>query len=254
MEQITDILDAAGLASQIILESGGETYRAEETAERMCRGLGAKTVDVLALPTGLMMTLTDQDKVTYSRLVRVHARTIDLDRLDRCNAVSRHVAEGKLTAREALRELTAIHAPARPSAWKLVLASAFSAAFFTVMLSGTWLDFFVSFFCGALLQLVLFPLSRRRVPMVLSNMIAGALATLLALCGTLVYADLHLEPIISGAIMPLLPGLATTNAIRDTIRGDLVSGGARVVEAVLSAITLAAGIGLMLSMWGGLVK
>ena len=52
--------------------------------------------------------------------------------------------------------------------------------------------------------------------------------------------------------MPILPGLATTNAIRDTIRGDLVSGGARFIEAILCAVMLAAGIGLMLSMWGGI--
>ena len=46
--------------------------------------------------------------------------------------------------------------------------------------------------------------------------------------------------------------MATTNAIRDTIRGDLVSGGARIIEAMLCAVMLAAGIGLMLSMWGGM--
>ena len=52
--------------------------------------------------------------------------------------------------------------------------------------------------------------------------------------------------------MPLLPGLATTNGIRDTLRGDLVSGGARIVEALLCATMLGAGIGIVLSLWGGL--
>jgi len=251
MEAILTTLDAVCLASQIILESGGETYRAEETVERMCRGLGVPQVDVLALPTGLMLTLTTQESGTLTRIVRVHDRATDLARIDQCNSISRQVACGGMTAQEALCRLKEIHHPGKDRRWLLIGASALSAGSFTVMLGGGWKDFIVSFFCGALVQAVLPPLNRRHVPMLLSSLIAGALTTLMALLGTLAVAGVQVEPVISGAIMPLLPGLATTNAIRDTIRGDLVSGGARIMEAVLSAVMLAAGIGLMLSMWGG---
>jgi uncharacterized membrane protein YjjP (DUF1212 family) len=54
------------------------------------------------------------------------------------------------------------------------------------------------------------------------------------------------EAVISGAIMPLLPGLAITNAVRDTMRGDLVAGMARTTEALLSAVLLAAGVAVAL--------
>lgn len=253
MEPIAITLDAVCLASQIILECGGETYRAEETVERMCRGLKVPQVDALALPTGMMLTLTLEDDSSLSRIVRVHNRTIDLTRIDECNCVSRQVAAGKLSAREALDKLREIHRPRPERRWLLIGASALSAAGFTVMLGGLWIDFFVSFFCGAAVQFVLPPLGKRRVPALLSGLIAGALTTLLALMGSLLLTGVHVESIISGAIMPLLPGLATTNGIRDTLRGDLVSGGARIVEALLCAIMLAAGIGLMLSMWGGIM-
>ncbi len=59
MEKILAALDAVCLASQMILESGGETYRAEETVERMCQGLGIPQVDVLALPTGCLLYTSD---------------------------------------------------------------------------------------------------------------------------------------------------------------------------------------------------
>ena len=251
MEAIPITLDAVCLAAQIILESGGETYRAEETVEKMCQGLQVPQVDVLALPTGLMLTLSLENDVSYTRIARVHNRVTNLEKIDECNAVSRQVAAGKLTAQEALKKLKEIQKPKPERNGLLTLASAFSAAFFTVMLGGMWLDFFVSFFCGALVQLVQPPLKKRRVPTLLSSMITGALTTLMALVGTLIFDGVHVEPIISGAIMPLLPGLATTNAIRDTLRGDLVSGGARIIEAILCAVMLAVGIGLMLSMWGG---
>ncbi len=251
MDALTITLDAVCLASRIILENGGETYRAEETVERMCHGLKVPQVDVLALPTGLMLTLETDEGNTITRIVRVRNRTINLDRIDRCNDISRHVAEGKMNAEDALKELKSIQQMKPIGQWGMVPASALSAAFFTVMLGGTWLDFAVSFVCGAVVQLVMPPLSRHRVPTLISSMLAGAQVTLLALLGTLVFANVHVEPIIAGAIMPLLPGLATTNAVRDTLRGDLVSGGARIIEAILCAVMLAAGIGLMLSMWGG---
>ena len=252
MDALSTTLDAVSLASQIILENGGETYRAEETVERMCQGLGIPRVDVLALPTGLMLTLTLADDNTISRIVRVHHRATDLGRMDQCNDVSRKVASGRLGAKEALKMLHEIQRPHPEHRWILVGASALSAASFTVMLGGAWIDFIVSFFCGAMVQLVLPPLAKMRVPPLISSLFAGAITTLMALIGTLVFDGVTVEPIISGAIMPLLPGLAVTNAMRDTIRGDLVSGGARVIEAILSVMMLAAGIGLMLSMWGGI--
>lgn len=48
--------------------------------------------------------------------------------------------------------------------------------------------------------------------------------------------------------MPLLPGLSMTNAIRDTINGDLVSGSARALEALLACVAIAAGVGVVLSL------
>ena len=56
--------------------------------------------------------------------------------------------------------------------------------------------------------------------------------------------------------MPLLPGLAMTNAIRDSMQGDLISGLVRGTEAIIIAIGLAVGAGFYLKLWllgGGLV-
>lgn len=252
MDQIAVTLDAVCLAARIILESGGETYRAEETVERMCRGLKIPQVDVLALPTGLMLTLESEEGSTITRIVRVRERSINLERIEGCNTVSRQVAQGNMDGEAALKALREIHGRRPFRQWALIPASALSAAFFTVMLGGAAQDFLVSFFCGMAVQGVLPPLHKHQVPTLISSMLAGALTTLLALTGTLALSQVHVEPVIAGAIMPLLPGLATTNAIRDTLRGDLVSGGARIIEAMLCAVMLAAGIGLMLSMWGGM--
>ncbi|MFR7936702.1 MAG: threonine/serine exporter family protein, partial [Clostridium perfringens] len=54
---------------------------------------------------------------------------------------------------------------------------------------------------------------------------------------------------IIGSIMLLVPGLSITNAIRDTIAGDLISGLIRAAEAFLVAISIAVGTGMVMSIW-----
>ena len=52
--------------------------------------------------------------------------------------------------------------------------------------------------------------------------------------------------IIIGVIMPLLPGVALTNCIRDIMNGDLVSGSARLMEALLTGGCIAVGAGIVM--------
>ena len=52
---------------------------------------------------------------------------------------------------------------------------------------------------------------------------------------------LVVEAAVAGALMPMLPGLAMTNAVQDTMRGDMVSGISSAVSAAMSAVLLAVG-------------
>ncbi len=245
-------LEAACLAAQIILESGGETYRAEETAERMCIGLGVLHTDVMAFPTGLMLTVRTAQGDSESRIVRVRSRSINLARIDACNQISRKVAQKQMNAEDALAGLNELRTKYSTQQLFLIPAFALSAAFFSVMLGGAWQDFVVALVCGALTQSMMPFLQRRAVPGMLSGMLASFLTALIALIAAMLFPQVHPEAVISGAIMPLLPGIAMTNAVRDTMRGDLISGGARIIEAALISIMLAAGVGIMLAVWGGM--
>ena len=56
--------------------------------------------------------------------------------------------------------------------------------------------------------------------------------------------------IIMSSIMPLVPGVAITNAVRDTLQGDYISGGARILEAFLIAASVALGVGAGIALAG----
>ncbi len=51
--------------------------------------------------------------------------------------------------------------------------------------------------------------------------------------------------------MILTPGVAITNSLRDIMSGDYISGMARMLEALLTATFIAAGVGIMMVILGG---
>ena len=52
---------------------------------------------------------------------------------------------------------------------------------------------------------------------------------------------LHMDKILIGDIMLLIPGLAMTNAIRNMLLGDTISGVVRLAESLIWAAALAGG-------------
>ncbi len=50
-----------------------------------------------------------------------------------------------------------------------------------------------------------------------------------------------------GSVMPLVPGLAITNAVRDLMAGHLIAGLSRGAEAFLTAFAIGTGIAFILS-------
>ena len=74
-----------------------------------------------------------------------------------------------------------------------------------------------------------------------ASILGGLLTTLLPLLLSRVLPALQTELIVAGAVMPLVPGLAMTTAVQDTMRGDMVSGISHGVQAVLTACLIAGG-------------
>ncbi len=60
----------------------------------------------------------------------------------------------------------------------------------------------------------------------------------------------NLNAIVIGSIMIFLPGVAFTNAVRDTLAGDMLSGASKGIEAVIVAVSLASGVGIAIKLWG----
>ena len=88
-------------------------------------------------------------------------------------------------------------------------------------------------------------------------MLGGLLTALLPHLLVIIIPALQTELVIAGAVMPLVPGLAMTNAVQDTMRGDMVSGLSHGAQSILTAFLIAGGallaLALMRILTGGAV-
>ena len=235
------------LAGRLIMENGGETYRVEETITRMGRAFGLEHVESFAVPSGLFVSYRRADGDTETAVMRVHKGSTNLSRVDAVNAVSRQVERGDLTCEEALQRLQA--SERRPPALTKpmqVLGAAVSAAGFTLMFGGGAVHAAVAAAVAALVQGIGQLLEQYHMHALVSTLLGSLLSTLLPMAIQRMTGLGMVDAIVAGALMPLLPVLAMTNAVQDAMRGDMISGLSHGLSAILTA-TLVAGGALMAS-------
>lgn len=242
MDERACVMEALRLAGSIILENGGETYRVEDTVERLGRALGAEDVQPFAVPSGVFITVNFPDGTMATKVYRARGSGKHLQKVDEVNRISRLAANGQIGPEEALEALRAVKAEgfAYPFALR-VLANAASSGGFTAMFLGGWPDIIMAFVSGALLQLVLEWCAKRGISRVFQSAAGGALCTLLPLAFHQLTSLGAVDAMTGGLLMSLVPGLPMTNAVQDAMRGDVLSGVAHGMQALLTAVLVAGG-------------
>jgi len=235
------------LAGRILLECGAETSRIEETMARMGRACGMQSVHTFCTPTGILLTLVAPSEDILTRVITVDQRGIDLGKVAEVNDISRLLEAGRVSPTQAFRLLPGIASRAcgYPFPWNW-FARGISSACWALLLGGTWLDFFPSMIAGFLVQAT-YDRLRSFLPDFLAIFFCALIGTLWALVASNTGFGEHLGSVVVGVIVPLVPGMALTNAIRDLIAGDLLSGVSRGAEALLVAVAIAGGVSTVLA-------
>lgn len=249
MNKSNKVIHLAVEAGKIILQNGGETYRVEETMMRICYAFNIKQVDCFVTPTVIMLSITDSGGKTISLIKRITSRTVNLEKISQVNDLSRTISNKSLSLNYVELRLTEINGLLGYNLKFLIVASAFSAGSFTLLFGGSIKDFYVSLVIGSIIKIVCVVLNKLKMNEFFINSIGGAIASLIALISVYFNIGENKDIIIIGSIMLLVPGLVLTNAIRDTIAGDLVSGISRAVEAFFIAVAIAVGSGIVIKLW-----
>ncbi|MEQ8153853.1 MAG: threonine/serine exporter family protein [Clostridiaceae bacterium] len=246
---VDKILYVSAYAGRIILENGGETYRVEETINRICKELGMDNADSFVTPTGIMASASHKAHGTHSIVMRIKNRTVNLQKVHEVNDLSRNLSANKRSVSEVMNELKNIDNSRRYGSIMTIFFSALGAGAFSMLYGGNIHDFTAAFIIGILLKAFSILGNSLSINDFFINSISGAITALSALILLKTGIASNLDMTIIGSIMLLVPGLAITNAIRDTIAGDYLSGITRGAEAFLVAIAIAIGSGTILSLW-----
>lgn len=253
------ILDTSKKAAQLILQNGGETYRAEDTCRRICMSCGAVKVDVWSVTTGIVLSVEFADSESgvnhfHTTVARVPFRITDLKAIEKTNQISRELSAGTISVEKANKEfdamLNSLEYPKKPSFAKKccsALGPGFASAFFCLLFGGGIHEFFVSFISAWMTAFLAHLWDEHlRLYTFITTFLSSIITACFCMLFTAIYPALGYNFVIIGVIMPLVPGIAITNAVRDTMNGDLVSGSVRLIEALLIAIAIAAGFGFIM--------
>src|SRR5574344_728979 len=232
-------------AGSLVLENGGESYRAEETVVHVATALGAMKADAFVTPTVVIFSYLDQEGHHYSSMHRVMKRGTNLRKIAQVNDLSRRLEQRDKQSNPKMIETILSRISSSPDypLWLIIVMAAASSASFTLMFGGNAIDAACAFLIGLLLRFVLCMFER--IPGGLNNFISsllsGALVSVAADLLGLTPLHVATATVMIGTLMQVVPGLALVNAIRDIINGDLVSGAARLLDACMTAAGLSIG-------------
>ncbi|WHY78679.1 threonine/serine exporter family protein [Neobacillus sp. WH10] len=247
VEKTYDIMEVCLLAGKIMLQSGGETYRVEDTMMRIAASFGIENTHSYVTPTGIIFS-AESSEPTRTKLIRISERSTDLKKVAMVNSISRSISSGEVNLKEALVQLKEIESLDVTFPFRIqVAAASLASGCFMIMFKGGWNDFIPAMISGGA-GFYSFVRFHRFVPIkFFSEFLASFVIGLLSFLFVKIGVGHQLDKIIIGSVMTLVPGLLVTNAIRDLMAGHLVSGLSKGAEAFLTAFAIGTGIAVVLS-------
>ena len=240
------VIRTAVLAGELMLLSGAETYRVEDTMNHILKTAHTKTAEALVFRTGILATIDNPDIEPVTMMRRVKNSGTNLNRIMQVNDISRKYCAGEMPLKEAYERLGGIQKKQYKTGI-YNLATLIIPAGFAPLFGGQMPEILLSAAMGALLALIITVGKRWNVNgFILDTVSSFMVAAAVFLLGAKI-SGVDLDIVIISAIMPLVPGVAITNAVRDILQGDYMSGTARVLEAFLTAAGIAIGAGA--GMW-----
>lgn len=224
-----------------MLKSGAEVYRVEESVHRMCRAFGFVKTDVFTSTNSMIVTVEAEDGNPLTQSRRILSISSDFEKLHRLNKLSRKICEKHISGEEIESELNWVVSRKVYPFWLECLAYAVIAGAFTLFFGGNIIEMAVSFFVGATVRFAILLSDKTVNNKMFSKFFSALIATLLAFVAVKTNIIGSVDKVIIGNIMSLIPGIGLTNALRDLFTGDSIAGLLRSIEAVLTALAIAAG-------------
>lgn len=245
-EDKDEILDFALQMGCMMLESGAETQRIQWTMEMILSNY-CSAAQSYVIPTGVFAGIYNTNATaSATRFRRITDRRVDLERIMMLNDIARKFKRHELNISQSMERLEKVKKMTEFNPWIRLLCYGLISLAFTILFGGAAYDGFASFIVGILLGIAMLFLGKFRISSLITNIIGGIVITFFALLLLHFGIGLSYIKIITGSLMPLVPGFAITSAARDMAFGDIVSGTAKAAEAVFISVGITFGVLIVL--------
>lgn len=238
------VVDTAVLAGELMIIGGAEIYRIEDTMNHILDSAGNKKHTVFALSTGITLTIwVDDETITVSK--RVSERDTNMNYIDKVNMISRQLSSNLIDIDCAYDKLINLRKEVLYRNIEKFSAFVVVCLGFAMLFGGSLLDTVSSAITGFFVAVVYFYLGQSKINSFVKNMISTFALVLSAnILKYYIFKNINLDLVVIGAIMPLVPGMSFTTAMRDILYGDYISGMGRMIEAIVIALGIATGAGI----------
>ena len=244
-----ELLEFAVSLANKLQACGAETYRVEDTINRIIGAYGVERVDAFVIPSSIMASLETDDGLILTKIRRLKSSETMLDGIERYSALCRKICAEKPDMKEARRQLLAVQASVCSYGPFIYYLSAFLiGAGFGVFFGGSVLEALAAGICGLATGAALRFMGRLNANAFFKSFVCSFILAFIANLLTAVGLCKNADIATIGALMILVPGFLFTNSLRDIIYGDTMSGVNRLVQVLIIAVALVVGTSAAVSL------
>ena len=233
------------LAGRLLIENGSNMERVNDTLDRIAKNAGLRKFQAFTTLTGIVAS---SDDLPNSQVADIRRRKNDLSKVAAVNEVSRELARRKIDVPQAFAKLKKIDRQkmSKWQNWYESFAAAILSGALMIVFTGNVSDSWAGFLAGGVGYGAFSYLLRKFKIQYLGEFCSSLIIGILAVIFVKMHLANNINDIIIGAVMPLVPGVPLTNAARDLVSGNLISGPTRGIEAILTAVSIGSAIVIVL--------
>ncbi len=236
-------LDVVIDAGKLLMESGAEIFRVEETMRHMARVMEISEFDAYTVTGGIMSSGKNREGERVSRVANVPEIKTHLGKLEAVNELSRSLErEGNPGADEIRKRLEIIKKIPDCSLVITLIAYFFGAGGFAYATGSTVIDSLASAVTGLVLGIITYFVEKVIRTKFLVTILGSIAVTLVAnLFCVLGFGQMR-GLIILGAFMLMVPGAIFVNSVREFSENNYATGISHLMSALLTSISMAVGV------------
>lgn len=225
-----------------------QTYLSEVSKKKGIKG------SFMDFPTWINYVFYE-DQQSYNYIECIPPGSYNLGALSKISELTDKVIANEIKSTSVNLELEAIKNEAKHTNHYIsTLGYAFTSGAFSLMIGTNWISFGFSLILGALIYFMLHLSTKSRYLETVFESLSAFLVTIFSCFLFLIFPEFNIAVTVLSAIIIFIPGLAITTALEEITSKNLVSGSAKLFDAIISLFKQFFGVLLGLAFMAPFIK